>query len=204
MRQESTKKKQEIAAALSEKENSSKLVFDENSLLPSEGFGRKINWNKVFKAACEIYYPKPINWEHSVDQEGNFHELNFLLDRRHLYGARDKFHEDTDLELGILKKIEKNHEKYRESCYKVFMVLKRIVSYFSGMRIGYEEEELSSQEFYIQLKNIRNRLDGLRKGEDEFEQNVFDDIMVSIQTYVNEGKTRVERNWTTYVEGLQE
>jgi len=182
-----------------EKRDGEIINFKWNELMPHQSFWWMIDWNKVFQNKVGVFYPKPINWKDSVDDEWNFDWDKFYLSRNAKLNDRKVYTETRNRIILTLERyvtkwviddfyLEENLEKLLESYKKLYFLWKRLVHD--------PYSEIYTTENYLKIEQLLEQIKWMnRLPENAWEyQSIAKEIIDNIQ----QTRLRESKKWEEY------
>lgn len=163
--------------------NSQTIDFVKNEIMPYGKIGSKIDWNKVFQNKAWIYYPKPINWNKSVNQQGDFDADLFFLSCSWYEEKREKYTQSIQWTIHVLKGTT------QEDPNTILQWLESVIESFKQMYFLWEREEIFKKSFLINLKDMWTQIKEKKTLlQDNTMATIVDDILWNIQKWLDREK----------------
>lgn len=180
------------------KYNPQEITFNQKDVMPYGKLGSLIDWNKVFKDKIWLFYPAPINWNGSVDEQWEFNAEKFYAVRLWYEEKRKRYLEEIKHTMTLLERIQTREDDHDMYEYYILEYLKKIPEMFEKMFFLWEKEKwVYEQAFYKNLKSLEEQI---KEKKSLTEKNDKQSIFTEITENVNECLLRENEERSNFIE----
>lgn len=172
------------------------IIFDQKEIFPYGKLGRQINWNKIFDQKCRAHYPKAINRNNIVNDDGNFDLDKFIFSRLSTINKRFSYLKYIDEIISFLSEVPKSELKYILKSSLIKLIKQFEEMYF----LWNKNSEVYEKDFYIELKSLLEEIENAHSIEVNIDTT---NIITTINNVCKKGLTWEEQERGKYIETVK-